>query len=297
MQKPYREQQLLDAINEALRRDAAQRAPAHRTEGFASLAATLTARERDVLDLALKGQSSKVIARELAISHRTVEQHRGRLLEKFNVGSVTELVRLAFDRGAARAPGAPRADAIRSYRDGSRSVSPSALTPSRRTTAATVLADGSAAFAHATPMPITAYVVDPDPAERARIEAAIATIVDVVTFVDRDELAGLTTDAAGIVIASVDPDGACTLGLVQDLRSRKIMLPVLVLGRHSAFRTAVDVARLDATDFLERPATARQLRAAVTRLSPQRARRRGRSSYEVPCRSAGHAPGVGHTRM
>jgi len=99
VQKPYREQQLLDAINEALRRDAAQRAPAHRTEGFAGLAETLTPRERDVLELVLKGQSSKVIARELAISHRTVEQHRGRLLEKFNVSSVTELVRLAFDRG------------------------------------------------------------------------------------------------------------------------------------------------------------------------------------------------------
>ena len=88
------------AVHEALRRDAAQRAPARRTEGFASLAATLTHRERDVLDLVLKGLSSKVIARELAISHRTVEQHRGRLLEKFNVGSVTELVRLAFDRGS-----------------------------------------------------------------------------------------------------------------------------------------------------------------------------------------------------
>jgi len=121
----------------------------------------------------------------------------------------------------------------------------------------------------------TAYVLEPDPAERERIEAAIASIVDVVTFVDRGELSMLTADAAGIVIASVDPDGACTIGLVQDLRSRKVMLPVLVLGSHSAFRTAVDVARLDATDFLERPATARQLRTAVARLlAPARAAQR-----------------------
>ena len=54
----------------------------------------LTSREREVLDLALKGHSCKMIARELGISHRTVELHRSHLLEKLGVASVTELLRL-----------------------------------------------------------------------------------------------------------------------------------------------------------------------------------------------------------
>jgi two-component system response regulator DctR len=98
VQKPYHEQQLLDAIDEALRRDAAQRAPAAEAGGLAARVAALTAREREVMALALKGLPSKLIAKELSISHRTVEQHRSRLLEKLGVGSMTELLRLTFDR-------------------------------------------------------------------------------------------------------------------------------------------------------------------------------------------------------
>lgn len=100
VQKPYHEQQLLDAINEALRRDAARRVPARQADGLASRIATLTAREREVMSLALKGLSSKLIAKELSISHRTVEQHRSRLLEKLGVGSMTELLRLTMERPA-----------------------------------------------------------------------------------------------------------------------------------------------------------------------------------------------------
>jgi len=44
-----------------------------------------------------------------------------------------------------------------------------------------------------------------------------------------------------------------------------VSLPVIALGPHTAFREAVDIARLEGTDFLERPVTARQLRAAVRR--------------------------------
>jgi len=57
----------------------------------------LTAREREVMDLALKGLPSKTIARELDISYRTVEQHRSRLLEKLGVGSMNELLRLRLE--------------------------------------------------------------------------------------------------------------------------------------------------------------------------------------------------------
>ena len=59
--------------------------------------AALTDREREVLSLALKGLPNKVIAHELAISHRTVEQHRSRLCEKFEVRSITELLRMNLD--------------------------------------------------------------------------------------------------------------------------------------------------------------------------------------------------------
>ncbi|MGO4391797.1 response regulator transcription factor [Variovorax sp. M-6] len=99
VQKPYREQQLLDAIDEALRRNAAPRAPAQDAQpSIAKRVEALSRREREVMALALKGLPSKLIAKELAISHRTVEQHRSRLLEKLGVGSVNELLRLYLDR-------------------------------------------------------------------------------------------------------------------------------------------------------------------------------------------------------
>ncbi len=100
VQKPYHEQQLLDAINDALQRDAAQRVPARTETALDRRLAALTAREREVMDLALRGLSSKLIAKELAISHRTVEQHRSRLLEKLEVGSMNELMRLTLGRHA-----------------------------------------------------------------------------------------------------------------------------------------------------------------------------------------------------
>jgi RNA polymerase sigma factor (sigma-70 family) len=100
VQKPYHEQQLLDAIDEALRRDAAQRAQNADPDALTERIATLTDREREVMELALKGLPSKAIAKKLSISHRTVEQHRSRLLEKLGAGTITELTRLIFKRSA-----------------------------------------------------------------------------------------------------------------------------------------------------------------------------------------------------
>ncbi|MDM0117494.1 response regulator [Variovorax sp. J22R133] len=101
VQKPYREQQLLDAVDEALRRDARQRAPVNDPQhALAERSKALTEREREVMNLALKGLPSKLIAKELGISHRTVEQHRSRLLEKLGVGSINELMRVSQERPA-----------------------------------------------------------------------------------------------------------------------------------------------------------------------------------------------------
>ena len=97
VQKPYREQQLLDSINEALRRDAEARQASSSGEGFAEHLAMLTERERNVLNEVVKGLSSKSIARVLDISYRTVELHRSHIMEKLRVRSVAELIRLVVE--------------------------------------------------------------------------------------------------------------------------------------------------------------------------------------------------------
>ena len=98
VQKPYHEQQLLDSINEALRRDAEARQHADSSAGFAERLASLTERERDVLEHVVQGLSSKSIARVLDISYRTVELHRSHIMEKLRVHSVAELIRLVIER-------------------------------------------------------------------------------------------------------------------------------------------------------------------------------------------------------
>ncbi len=65
-------------------------------ENVAARLVGLTARERQVLGLVVAGRTNKVIAYELSISPRTVENHRGRIMEKLRVRSVAELVRLAM---------------------------------------------------------------------------------------------------------------------------------------------------------------------------------------------------------
>jgi FixJ family two-component response regulator len=116
-------------------------------------------------------------------------------------------------------------------------------------------------------MVTTVYVVDPDPDERTWIQSVLARSVDAVVFLD--DASALLTHPPGCedacLVASAEPDEAATLKLVRDLRGAGATFPVIVLGPHSAFRTAVDIARLEATDFLERPVSARQLRTAVSK--------------------------------
>jgi len=102
VQKPYHEQQLLDSINEALRLDASARQATTAHDGLAERLTALTAREREVMDLVVQGMSSKAIAKALGISHRTVELHRGHILDKLAVRSVAELVRVVIEQRGAR---------------------------------------------------------------------------------------------------------------------------------------------------------------------------------------------------
>ncbi len=93
IEKPYRDQELLDRVNAAV--EAGQRRQNERAEieAIAQRSATLTPREREVMDLIVLGQANKVIAIDLGLSQRTVEVHRARVMEKMEVRSLAQLVR------------------------------------------------------------------------------------------------------------------------------------------------------------------------------------------------------------
>lgn len=92
IQKPYRDQLLLDSINRALAANVAAGRSLAETDVFDQRLSTLTKREREVLDKLFADGTSKQIAREMGISPRTVEAHRHNLLRKLGVGSFKELI-------------------------------------------------------------------------------------------------------------------------------------------------------------------------------------------------------------
>jgi two-component system response regulator FixJ len=94
LEKPVHEEQMLRVVNEALSR--ADHAAALRAERLllAERLESLTARERQVLDAVLDGRHNREIAAELKLSVRTVEIHKGRVMQKMNVERLAELIRL-----------------------------------------------------------------------------------------------------------------------------------------------------------------------------------------------------------
>jgi RNA polymerase sigma factor (sigma-70 family) len=93
IEKPIRPQSLLERINEALSRDRRTREQTAERRSFQERLEILSPRERQVLDLLVVGRSAKEIGVELGISHKTIQVHRARILEKLQVGSIAELVR------------------------------------------------------------------------------------------------------------------------------------------------------------------------------------------------------------
>jgi len=97
IEKPFKEQALLDAIERANRVSLARRGRALRVDELRRLHESLTEREREVAVLVARGQSNKVIARGLGISDRTVQVHRGHVMEKMRAHSAAELARILID--------------------------------------------------------------------------------------------------------------------------------------------------------------------------------------------------------
>jgi FixJ family two-component response regulator len=104
LQKPFRDQDLIDRINKALERDRAGREMLGNRERIQARIASLTPREREVLALVTQGKPNKVIAADLAVSQRTVEIHRAHVMEKMGANSLAHLVRMVVDAGASTPP-------------------------------------------------------------------------------------------------------------------------------------------------------------------------------------------------
>lgn len=94
IEKPFNDNELVNVVIEALRHDAAARELEASQASVASRMASLTAREREVMELILAGKFNKVIADQLDIAMRTVEVHRSRIFEKMGVRSAVELSQL-----------------------------------------------------------------------------------------------------------------------------------------------------------------------------------------------------------
>ncbi len=94
LQKPFRDQDILDCIIKALEQDTTNRIKITKQDETQERIKSLTSREREVIDKVIEGKSNKIIARELGISNRTVEIHRSHAMEKLDVRSVTELVKI-----------------------------------------------------------------------------------------------------------------------------------------------------------------------------------------------------------
>jgi RNA polymerase sigma factor (sigma-70 family) len=95
LEKPVPTGVLIGRIRQSLEEDRRGRARAAEVQRLRYLFGQLTPREREVMALATQGMANKVIAAQLGISPRTVENHRARVMEKLEVGNIAELCQAA----------------------------------------------------------------------------------------------------------------------------------------------------------------------------------------------------------
>ncbi|MFG1464156.1 response regulator [Xanthobacter sp. DSM 24535] len=103
LMKPFRDQDLLDAVNAGIARDRRRRAQAGQMAELHERFATLTPREREILPLVASGLMNKQIAANLQLSEVTVKVHRAQIMQKLLARSLADLVRIA-DRLAGEDP-------------------------------------------------------------------------------------------------------------------------------------------------------------------------------------------------
>jgi len=94
LQKPFRDQDLLDRVQSAIEQDKESRDCLLEQGEIMRRLATLTEREREIFDRVVEGQANKVIAIDLGLSQRTIEIHRSHVMEKLQAGSLANLVRM-----------------------------------------------------------------------------------------------------------------------------------------------------------------------------------------------------------
>jgi len=99
LQKPFRDQELLHRVQRALEKDRTVRVQLREKDVIQERLASLTPREREVLELVTNGKPNKVMAAELGVSQRTVEIHRSRVMDKMEATSLAHLVRMMMDLG------------------------------------------------------------------------------------------------------------------------------------------------------------------------------------------------------
>jgi two-component system response regulator FixJ len=94
VEKPFNDQLLLDAVQRAIESNRQQRQSETQLNEWRALLATLTPREREVMELVVDGLSNKAIGATLGVSLKTVEAHRARVMDKLKAGSISHLVRM-----------------------------------------------------------------------------------------------------------------------------------------------------------------------------------------------------------
>lgn len=96
IQKPFRDQDLIEKIEQALEENAINRSRLAERDDVESRIASLTPRERQVMEIVVDGKTNKAIAAELGLSERTIEIHRARVMRKMDAESLPNLVKMVL---------------------------------------------------------------------------------------------------------------------------------------------------------------------------------------------------------